>query len=65
MRSSIVGAVTASLEEDLVDVDGTYARWLEHLDAAAVLIRPDYYVFGAVDHADEVDAPFFSIWAVR
>lgn len=31
---------------DTVDVDGTYADWFDRLDAAAVLVRPDFYVFG-------------------
>jgi 2-polyprenyl-6-methoxyphenol hydroxylase-like FAD-dependent oxidoreductase len=30
-----------------VDVDGTYRRWLGALDATAVVVRPDFYAFGA------------------
>lgn len=30
---------------DAVDVDGTYDRWLGDLGCAAVLTRPDFYVF--------------------
>ncbi|MDN7742008.1 MULTISPECIES: bifunctional 3-(3-hydroxy-phenyl)propionate/3-hydroxycinnamic acid hydroxylase [Burkholderia] len=29
------------------DVDGTYARWFEQLGTTAVLVRPDFYVFGS------------------
>lgn len=29
------------------DVDRTYTRWLDDLDADCVLVRPDFYVFGA------------------
>lgn len=31
---------------DTVDVDGSYARWFDSLGADAVLVRPDFYVFG-------------------
>jgi len=51
-----VDGIPVSLGEDVVDVDGTYGRWLEQLGAAAVLVRPDFYVFGAVERIEEVDA---------
>jgi 2-polyprenyl-6-methoxyphenol hydroxylase-like FAD-dependent oxidoreductase len=28
------------------DVDGSYARWFAELDCCAVVVRPDFYVFG-------------------
>jgi len=31
----------------VVDVEGAYARWFEELGADTVLLRPDFYVFGA------------------
>ncbi|AFT88405.1 bifunctional 3-(3-hydroxy-phenyl)propionate/3-hydroxycinnamic acid hydroxylase MhpA [Paraburkholderia phenoliruptrix] len=31
------------------DVDGTYARWFQQLGTTAVLVRPDFYVFGSGD----------------
>lgn len=31
----------------LVDVDGTYRRWLDELGVCAVLVRPDFYVYGS------------------
>jgi 2-polyprenyl-6-methoxyphenol hydroxylase-like FAD-dependent oxidoreductase len=34
--------------DGVADVDGVLSAWLEEHDVAAVLIRPDYYVFGAV-----------------
>jgi resorcinol 4-hydroxylase (NADPH) len=34
-----------------IDLDGVLSAWLEEHGAAAVLIRPDYYVFGAVTSA--------------
>lgn len=34
----------------IVDVDGTYHRWLAELGCVAVLVRPDFYVYGtAID----------------
>lgn len=35
-----------------VDVDGVYAAWFESLGADAVLVRPDFYVFGTGAAAD-------------
>jgi len=32
----------------VVDADGTYASWLAGYGAQAVLVRPDFYAFGAV-----------------
>jgi len=42
------GGVAARVSADgpVVDVDGTYARWFEGAGVAAVLQRPDFYVFG-------------------
>lgn len=34
------------------DVDGAYERWYSRHDCDAFLSRPDFYVFGAGDHAD-------------
>ncbi len=31
---------------DTIDLDGTYANWFARLGADAVLVRPDFYVFG-------------------
>jgi 2-polyprenyl-6-methoxyphenol hydroxylase-like FAD-dependent oxidoreductase len=39
----------------LRDVDGTYANWLKGHDAAVVLVRPDYYVFGSGVTAADAD----------
>ncbi|WP_030611501.1 bifunctional 3-(3-hydroxy-phenyl)propionate/3-hydroxycinnamic acid hydroxylase [Streptomyces fulvoviolaceus] len=36
----------------LVDVEGTYARYLKQYTADAVLVRPDFYVFGASQLAE-------------
>ncbi|HEY5855444.1 MAG TPA: bifunctional 3-(3-hydroxy-phenyl)propionate/3-hydroxycinnamic acid hydroxylase [Aldersonia sp.] len=34
----------AGTDCDVVDVDGTYARWLDELGADFVIVRPDFYV---------------------
>jgi len=36
----------------LTDVDGAYERWFAERHAAAVLVRPDFQVFGAVAQLD-------------
>jgi 2-polyprenyl-6-methoxyphenol hydroxylase-like FAD-dependent oxidoreductase/catechol 2,3-dioxygenase-like lactoylglutathione lyase family enzyme len=41
---------------DLHDIDGRLSAWLDEHDVAAVLIRPDAYVFGAVRTAAEIPA---------
>ena len=35
---------------DTVDLDGSYEAWLERLGVDAVLVRPDFYVFGTATH---------------
>ncbi|WTL60278.1 bifunctional 3-(3-hydroxy-phenyl)propionate/3-hydroxycinnamic acid hydroxylase [Nocardia sp. NBC_01499] len=35
----------------ILDIDGTYGDWFDELDAVAVLVRPDFYVYGATDTA--------------
>ena len=43
-----LGAVVADFSPsgDTVDLEGTYASWFARLGADAVLVRPDFYVFG-------------------
>jgi 2-polyprenyl-6-methoxyphenol hydroxylase-like FAD-dependent oxidoreductase len=43
-----IDAVHVALEE-LDDLDGRLTSWLDRHGAAAVLVRPDYFVFGAVE----------------
>ncbi|WP_175494062.1 hypothetical protein [Herbiconiux ginsengi] len=38
------------------DTDGTYAAWFERLGRAAVLTRPDYYLFGSAENPGDVHA---------
>lgn len=37
------------------DVHGRYRTWLEGLDAKAVLIRPDFYIYGTATDHQELD----------
>lgn len=39
----------------LVDVDGSYRAWLDQLGCDAVLMRPDFYVYGGARSALELD----------
>jgi len=38
----------------VADVDGTYRRWFGEQGWSAVVVRPDFYVFGAADGAPEL-----------
>jgi 2-polyprenyl-6-methoxyphenol hydroxylase-like FAD-dependent oxidoreductase len=49
-----VGGQAVTVDEAM-DLDGVYRSWLRAHDAAAVLVRPDHYVFDAVAAAG--DAP--------
>lgn len=37
------------------DIDGVYTKYLDDAHADAVLVRPDFYVFGAADEYNSVD----------
>lgn len=43
-------------EGRVVDTTGAYAAWLEQLKAVAVLIRPDFYVYGSAADAEDLTA---------
>jgi hypothetical protein len=55
-----LGMTIASLEEaaprGVRDVDGRLTGWLVRHAASAVLVRPDFYVFGSADGAEAVPA---------
>lgn len=38
------------------DLDGTYGRYLEAMNAVAVLVRPDFYSHGTAAHGADLDA---------
>jgi 2-polyprenyl-6-methoxyphenol hydroxylase-like FAD-dependent oxidoreductase len=49
-----LGGQTVILGQDVEDLDGALTGWLRGTGAAAVLIRPDFYVYGAVASAEAV-----------
>jgi len=56
-----IGAHVLRLTQDetvggdaFVDLEGYYANWLEENGCEAVLVRPDFYIFGAVNRREEV-----------
>jgi 2-polyprenyl-6-methoxyphenol hydroxylase-like FAD-dependent oxidoreductase len=53
-------ATVASLDPHapggIVDADGRLTEWLDRHDVHAVLVRPDFYVFGSVASRDEMPA---------
>lgn len=59
-----VKLVTIGADSSVVDVDGKYRQWFRSGNFGAVLVRPDFYVFGAGCAADLVEslrqAPFWS-----
>ncbi|HEX4402026.1 MAG TPA: bifunctional 3-(3-hydroxy-phenyl)propionate/3-hydroxycinnamic acid hydroxylase [Galbitalea sp.] len=50
------GNSTRSDVQEFNDLDGTYADWFNKLGTAAVLVRPDFYVFGTADDPSSVAA---------
>ena len=53
LESTSTGPAGAAVR--VSDTSGTYRRWFADLGAVAVLVRPDFYVYGAV--ADPAAAP--------
>ena len=53
-RRRLPGIVVADFgpSGDTIDLDGTYETWFARLGAAAVLVRPDFYVFGTSSLAE-------------
>lgn len=49
-----IGGLAVALDEDLEDVDGAYRAWFADQRVAAVLQRPDFYVFGSAATAADV-----------
>jgi len=37
---------------DVTDLEGRYAQWFEELAADTVIVRPDFYVYAAVDASE-------------
>ena len=49
-----IGCRIVALEGDVRDLDGALSAWLASHGAVAVIVRPDFYVYGAVDSLDAV-----------
>jgi 2-polyprenyl-6-methoxyphenol hydroxylase-like FAD-dependent oxidoreductase len=43
---------------DAVDVDGTYAKWLDEIGAKYVLLRPDFYVAATANNVETLQHRF-------
>lgn len=43
---------------DAIDLDGTYARWLESIKARYFIIRPDFYVAATAESATDINVRF-------
>ncbi|MEN0106461.1 MAG: bifunctional 3-(3-hydroxy-phenyl)propionate/3-hydroxycinnamic acid hydroxylase [Pseudomonas sp.] len=50
-----LGGKSVRLDAEL-DVEGTYAQWFAEEEVSVVLVRPDFYVFGAATKATDTDA---------
>ncbi len=51
-----VAALDSGNPGGLQDLDGRLTAWLEQHSAWAVLVRPDFYVFGSVEHSAQLGA---------
>ena len=55
-----IGATVAVVADEgsgaqVIDVDGTYAKWFADHGRAAVLARPDFYLYGSAADAGDVN----------
>jgi 2-polyprenyl-6-methoxyphenol hydroxylase-like FAD-dependent oxidoreductase len=56
LECEIVTTAPSAGSAELVDVEMDYEAWFESLGANAVIVRPDFYVFGAVTSARDLGA---------
>ena len=49
------------MKGDVVDLEGTFKRWLERIDARYVLIRPDFYVAVTANSPEAFQARFAKV----
>lgn len=55
-RTVKIGAVGCDC--DAVDVDGTYAQWMNSLNAQYFILRPDFYVAASANSAADINQRF-------
>lgn len=60
-RTVKIGA--AGTDCDAIDVDGTYLRWLDDIEAGYVLLRPDFYVAATARSAEDLRRSFDEVMA--
>jgi hypothetical protein len=46
--------ITAISDSHVVDINGTYAKWFAEHHCIAVLVRPDFYIFGTAASLREI-----------
>ena len=51
-----VATLDADAPQGVRDLDGRLTGWLSEHHAHAVIVRPDFYVFGSVPAAEELPA---------
>ncbi|MBN9619546.1 MAG: bifunctional 3-(3-hydroxy-phenyl)propionate/3-hydroxycinnamic acid hydroxylase [Actinobacteria bacterium] len=54
-RVAHVSRAAISSPHAVVDIDAVYSRWFKDLGTAAVLVRPDFYVYGTADTPEELN----------
>ena len=46
---------------DVIDSDGTYAKWLSSMEAAYFILRPDFYVAATANSAKDISYRFSQV----
>ena len=54
MLDTTVASLDADAPYGVRDVDGRLTAWLSEHDTYAVLVRPDFYVFGSATSAEQM-----------
>ena len=54
-RVTVAAAGTPAADGTLVDLDAKFIPYMERLGITSMLVRPDFYLYGAVTHAADID----------
>ena len=54
LEAKLVHVTPAEVDGAVIDIEHRYVKWLGEIGAEALVIRPDFYVFGAVAGADQL-----------